>query len=357
MKKTLTTTAILAITAIAFVSCEKEKEKENPIVTPDSGLIVLNEGGWGMNNASITYYDFETGSVSQDVFFNQNGRLLGDLANDILIYGGKIYISVGGSSTVEITDLELNSIKQISFDGTSVEALEPQGLAAYNGKVYIASFDGKVARLDTATLQIEQLVQVGKNPVSIAISNGFLYVSNSGGLDFPIFDSTVSVVNLATFTEVQKIVVGTNPATLGVDENGHIIVGCRGNHMDISSSLHRINTATNAVDRTFANIFPADFVMKKSFAYIYNHDWMTGENQFIEFNTSTESITNSNFIADPSLIQSPYGIAVNSQSEDIYISDAGDYASPGKVVAFDKNGAERFEFETGIAPKRIVVLR
>jgi len=190
MKKILTSSLI----AVAFFSCKKPNTPTE-IIIPDTGLYVLNEGNGGLSNADMTYYDFETGLVYQNVFFNQNDRELGDVGNDILIYGGKIYISVGGSSTIEITDLDLKSIKQISFDGNSVKAREPQGLAAHNGKVYIVCFDGHVAKLDTVTLTVEDFVAVGDNPLDIAISKGFAYVTNSGGMNYLIgadYDSTVS---------------------------------------------------------------------------------------------------------------------------------------------------------------------
>ncbi|MDR1951161.1 MAG: YncE family protein, partial [Bacteroidales bacterium] len=168
MKKQFSTFVILTI---FFVSCIKEPKKQDVII-PDSGLLVLNEGLRGMNNSSITYYDFETDSVHQDMFFRQNNRDLGDIANDILIYGGKIYITVGFSSTIEVTDLTLKTIKQISLKDGSKNR-EPHGLAAHNGKIYIACFDGHVAKLDTASLIVEGFVKVGDNPENIAISQGF----------------------------------------------------------------------------------------------------------------------------------------------------------------------------------------
>jgi YVTN family beta-propeller protein len=330
-----------------------------PVVVPDSRLIVLNEGLRGMNNASITHYNFATGEVSEEcVFFAQNGRRLGDIGNDILIYGGKIYISVGFSSTIEITDLNFKSIKQISLKDGSKNR-EPHGLAAHNGKVYIACFDGHVLRLDTVTTEIDNLVKVGDNPENIAISKDFAYVTNSGGMNFVVdadYDNTVSVIDLATFTEVKKITVDLNPFSIGVDETGDIIVGCRGNYIGIPYSLHRINTTTNTYDKKFEGITPADFVMNRNTLYYYNFDWITSTGQYVEFNTLTETVTRPSFISDPSLIGTPYAISINKENEDIYLSHA-EYMGDGTVFAFDKTGVKRFEFTAGLWPKKIVVLK
>ncbi|MCL2413607.1 MAG: YncE family protein, partial [Bacteroidales bacterium] len=141
----------LVATIIFSSSCSSDDDLQpgdgRPITT---GILVLNEGLWGMNNSDITAFEIETGLVEQDVFFRQNGRHLGDTPNDILVYGSKIFITVGGSSTLEITDLQLNSIEQISLIQNNVPR-NPRGLASHNGKVYFALFDGYVARLDTAS--------------------------------------------------------------------------------------------------------------------------------------------------------------------------------------------------------------
>jgi len=344
----------IAVIAIVLFSCEKDPAPK-PEVTPNPKLLVLNEGIRGQNNSSITFYDLVTGEVFQDVFFTQNKRRLGDIANDVLVYGGKIYITVGFSSTIEVTDFNLKSIKQIQLEANR----EPHGLAAHNGKVYITYFDGHLARLDTVTLEIDGLVKVGDNPENVAISNGFAYVTNSGGLNFLVgadYDSTVSVIDLATFTEIKKIIVGLNPFSIGVDESGNIIVGCRGNYFDIPYSLHRINVTTNTYDKKFEGITPADFVMKGNIVYYYNFDWATFTGQYVEFNTLTETVVRPSFISDPSLIGTPYAININHQNENIYISDV-DWMGPGKVFAFDKTGVKLFEFPTDLWPKKIVVLQ
>jgi hypothetical protein len=354
MKKILN----IALIALIFVSCGKEKNP--PKITPYSGkLIVLNEGFQGMNNGTITHYD--SGVVHQNVFFNQNAQFLGDTPNDILIYGEKIYIAVGGSSTLEITDLNFKSIRQISFDGISINARTPQSLAAHNGKIYIVCFDGNLARLDTSSLTVDNIIPIGKNPENIAISNGFAYVTNSGGMDgFSMgspeyYDSTVSVINLATFIEEEKIVVGKNPFSIGVDENGNIIVGCRGDYgWTIPLSLHRIN-AVNRTVHTFPDVAPSEFVIHKSTIYFYNvtysPSWDVEGIEYIAYNTLTES--KANFLSNSNLIQMPYAININSENENVYIS----CSATQKVFVFDKLGVKLSEFDTGVMPKRIVVLK
>ena len=49
-------------------------------------------------------------------------------------------------------------------------------------------------------------------------------------------------------------------------------------------------------------------------------------------------------------IETPYGIAVNPVTKDLYLTDAGNYVSMGYVYCFDKNGAFKWKTEGGNIP-------
>ena len=94
-------------------------------------------------------------------------------------------------------------------------------------------YDGYVARLDTASLEIEQKVKVGRNPEQLVVANNKLYVANSGGLDYntPVgYDKTVSVVDLVSFQETKKIEVVTNPVNLVTDNQGDVYLVSMGDY-------------------------------------------------------------------------------------------------------------------------------
>ena len=65
-------------------------------------------------------YDIEKDEVVPDYFLAQNGRGLGDTAQDMIVYGDKMYIAVYGESTIEVTDLKAKSIKQVKQRGSPV---------------------------------------------------------------------------------------------------------------------------------------------------------------------------------------------------------------------------------------------
>ena len=84
---------------------------------------------------------------------------------------------------------------------------QPRAITFDSGKAYVCSYDGTVARIDTASLEIDGVAEVGRNPEDLCVQDGKLYVSNSGGLDWAGVgvDRTVSVVDLSTFAETKKL--------------------------------------------------------------------------------------------------------------------------------------------------------
>ena len=68
--------------------------------------------------------------------------------------------------------------------------------------------------------------------------------------------------------------------------------------------------------------------------------------------TKTEEIINTNLVSDPVIkeIETPYGIAVNPVTKDIFLTDVGNYVSMGYIYCFDKNGVFKWKTEAGNIP-------
>ena len=84
------------------------------------GVYVLNEGLFQHNNCTLSYYDFETLTLTPDIFLQVNKRGLGDTGNDLKKYGSKLYCVVNNSHRVEVMDFATaQSIKAIPLSGKS----------------------------------------------------------------------------------------------------------------------------------------------------------------------------------------------------------------------------------------------
>ncbi len=242
------------------------------------------------------------------------------------------------------------------FDDKSI-ARQPRFIDFHNGKAYICSFDGTVTKIDTATLNIESIVQCGKNPDGICITNGKIYVSNSGGLSYPTYDNTVSVIDISTFSEIKKITVASNPSKILADSEGDVYVISRGNYNGESYVFQKINPQTDELTNRFDNIQALNFTIHNDTAYIYNYNYSTLETQIRVFDCIKEEIISEQFISDGTKINTPYGIDVNPANGDVYITDAHSYSLFGDVLCFDRNGKLKFKItQVGLNPNKIVFL-
>ena len=59
--------------------------------------------------------ELSTGNITNGVFAAANSRGLGDVAQDIIVYGTKAYIAVSFSNTVEVVSVSDNKAKQIKL--------------------------------------------------------------------------------------------------------------------------------------------------------------------------------------------------------------------------------------------------
>jgi YVTN family beta-propeller protein len=220
----------------------------------------------------------------------------------------------------------------------------------------VCSFDNTVVRIDTASLEVEASVSVGRNPDDICAAAGKLYVSNSGGMDYPNYDTTVSVVDIASFTELKKIAVGMNPYTILPDAHGDVYVITRGNYGDEPYRLHRISTANDELAQTF-DIAALSFTVAGDYAYLYDYNYSTMSAAVMVLDTRTEQLSTAQFIADGTPIAIPNGIAVDAVGN-VYIADAIDYSgSLGQLLCFSPQGVLRWTMRgVGITPKCVALM-
>lgn len=351
---------ILGISLLLMISCAKdpkEPEKPNSNAIYTNGLFVINEGLFNMNNSTITFYNFADSTAETDFFENNTGRKLGDTGNDIEIYGSKLYAVVNVSSQVEVVDASTGkSLRQIPLFADGKQR-EPRKIAFWKNKALVSCFDGNVVVIDTTTLQEENTIKVGRNPEGLVVVGDKLYVANSGGLSYPNYDKTVSVVDLNTFSEIKKIDVDINPCVLKADKYGDIYLITRGNYGDVKSKLQVISTLTDEVTYTFPELQISNMAIHNDIAYAYFWNDKTGSNEIITLNVKNESIISKEFITDGTKLTTPYGIAVNEATNDVFITDANKFTSIGKVYCFDSNGKQKFNFQAGLNPGSMTFIK
>lgn len=368
---------LLAFTLLFLFSCRTDdyvvpsetKEVSTGEDSPIRGFYLLNEGNMGSNKCTLDYFDYATGTYHKNIYAEINPSVvkeLGDVGNDIMIYGSKMYVVVNVSNKIEVLDaktakriktIQLQNCRYMSFKGNKVYASSYAGPVELNPN----SPPGKVVEIDTTSLTIQRQVVVGYQPEEMEIIGDQLFVANSGGYMFPNYDRTVSVIDLNNFTETKKIEVAINLHRLQKDNYGDLYVSSRGDYYNIPSSLFLVDAATGAVKKDF-HVAVSGMTIVNDKLYYYGNEFNYNTHTYVKtfgiIDVKTEQVIASKIIdksyADE--IKAPYGIAVNPYSEDIYITDARNYVTTGYVYCFDKSGKFKWKTEGGNIPAHFTFL-
>jgi YVTN family beta-propeller protein len=345
---------------VLLTACSKDDETTTPSETikPTVGAYVMSEGTFSGNNARLSYYDNATGNVVTDFFKGKNNSDLGGLGNDAIIYGSKLYIIMNLTSNVTVTDAKTGTLlKRIELKNGTVSR-QPRYAVGHNGKVYVTSYDGTVAVVDTSTLNATQFITVGANPEGIAVRGNYLYVANSGGLN-AVPDSTVSVIDITTNTEIKKIKVGVNPNKVEINSAGEVFVSSYGNFGSIPASIHIIDATTNTYKASLGSAYPYSHLrIYNDVAYLYNNYSFTPSTAgCVLVDTKTKTQLKDKFITDGTIITQVYGLNIDESNGDVYFTDAKDFTNAGQVTCFDKDGKKKFAFNVGVNPNKVVFLR
>jgi len=329
---------------------------------PIKGFFLLNEANMGSNKSSLDYFDYTSGAYHKNIYPTRNPGVvkeLGDVGNDIQIYGSKLYAVINVSNLVEVMDLA--TAKHIG----TITIPNCRYLTFDKGYAYVSSYAGPVlidpnarlgyvAKVDTATLKVKDTCVVGYQPEEMVIRDNKLYIANSGGYRVPNYDNTVSVIDLNTFKETKKITVAINLDHLKLDGHGNIYVTSRGDYKTTPSNTYILDATDKVTD--VLNLPAGNLTICGDSAYVYSTEWsyITNKNTitYAIVNTVQKRVVSRSFITDGTdkKIAIPYGIAINPETREIYVTDARDYVTPGRLYCFTPDGKYKWDVETGDIP-------
>lgn len=339
------------------------------------GMYLVNEGNMGSNKCTLDYLDYVQGYYVRNLYAERNPHVvkeLGDVGNDIQIYGSRLYVVVNCSNKVEVLDAATGiRIGQVDIPNCRY-------VRFYRGHAYVSSYvgpvqlnnpdavQGAVYKVDTLTLRTVDRCTVGYQPDELEVLGQYLYVANSGGYMAPDYDNTVSVIELEGFKQVEKIPVGINLHRIKADNEGKLWVTSRGDYNNIHSNLYVLEKkrGRNEMEVTDTLDIPcSNFCISGDSLYYYSTEW----NNYTQSNTITYGIINTktkqkvsdSFIHDGSEadITIPYGIAIHPENGDIFVTDAKNYVSSGVLYCYSKDGYHKWSVRTGDIPAHMCFVK
>lgn len=365
----------IALLFVALAACRHDDEifiperveVSKPEYSAVAGFYLLNEGNMGSNKCTLDRYDYSTGIYTRNIYGSANPSVpkeLGDVGNDLAIYGSRLYAVVNCSNKIEVMDAaSCVRIGQIDIPNCRY-------IRFHEGFAYVTSYAGPVvidpeyeqlgfvAKIDTLTLREVARCIVGFQPDGLEIVDDKIYVANSGGYRVPNYERRLSVINLPSMTVEEEVDIDINLQHVQCDRYGGLWISSRGDYVESTSKLFCYDVRKRRIVAEI-DVPVSNMVLQGDSLYIVSNAWsnvtMTDEPSYSIVDVVQKRVVCDNFITDGTdeAIRKPYGIAVNPVTKDILVTDARNYVNPGYLYCFGSDGVMRWSVRTGDIPAHI----
>ncbi len=324
-----------------------------PVAPPPlaKAVYILNEGNYGdPSGARLSIYDVVKDTVYSDVFEAANNNShLGSVGDDMRLLGGKAFILMSGSENLDVISLDNNVLLQLAFfpsDTPHDILIDSSSNRAYLTRLYKSS----VLVLDLSTLAVVDSISVGNNPQGLALADHRLFVCNSGYGS----SKTLTVVDVPADTVKETVTLADGPTGCALSPDGRLWVVCTGNSSGTPSTPGRIfivNPLTLSVEDSILfteNLWGSIVMGADGYAYVL------GVAQGSFYGGPVHRIQLSSRNVSLRFVQGVfYGIAVDTATDDLYVTDARGFAVNGDVLIYTKDGILKNRFTVQRGPSVI----
>jgi hypothetical protein len=334
---------------VVIAGCSHDDEK--PKGKYEHGAFIVNEGGFGSSNGSVTFYNTTTDEIEQSIVTSSSTAFAGDVVQSMSFKDDRGYVVLNGDNKILVVDA--NTFENLSTIASN-DIVAPRYVEVINDKAYISvwgPYDGNFSLIDSYVLVYDlktntviKKIHTDEGTENLLYNGNYLFATNYnyGG------SNTLAVINPTDNTLVKQVTLSYGPSGMTLDANGKLWVICS----DFASGkLYRINPSTLAIEVTMniANSPQTDLAI-------------TADKQNILYAIGKSiyklPITNTLLPAQPLLTASDvktfYGFNVNPDNDDIWIGDAMSFTATGKTYIYTSAGAAKTSFGVGLNPGQFV---
>ncbi len=337
--KTILKITVLCL-SLLILACSSDDDNLSPTVPQgefDQGFFVLNEGGIG----SVTYISDDFSRIEQNIFSSvNNGQDLGQFVQSLFFdNNNRAYIISNGSNLITVVDrFTFEKLGEITTDLDI-----PRYGVVFNNKAYVtnqASFttgeDDFVAVINLDTFEVENTILIGETVEFIKSSNDRLFVQNAAfgfGNKISVIDPNSSIIE----NQIQ-----TESGLQNIEINNNSLYALHSSGLDIYD-LNNLNPTSTLV-------LPESLSGAKNLQIFNNEAYYTFGTSVYKSNLNGTTLSGEVLFSYESSSEfgSMYGFKVHESQ--IYLSDAGDFASDGFIEIYDTEGNFVFETAVGLAP-------
>lgn len=352
---------LLLITPVLFFSCGGDEDPSPVNALGSEGFFVVNEGGFGNGNTSVSFYDRESGQITNNIFSSNNGIPLGDQAQSMTVHNGMGFIVVQGSAKLEVINLA-----DFSLVATLTEGIEsPRYFVGLNeSKGYLSDWgadgvSGTVKVIDLSSFEVTKTIATGQGTDQLMMFNSNIYALNAGGWGR---DNTIQVISTDSDEVINTVQVDDNPNSIQLGSDGNFWVAFSG-HIAYDFSTFEI-IVEESTPGGLSKISPSGDVITSLIAEEIGYGLspsdlsadLDGTTLYYNQNGAVYSISSdaSAFPSQPFISKNYYGLAVDPIDGSIIGCEAPDFTNAGNIDFYDASGNLSNSLEVGIAPNGVV---
>ena len=239
---------ILALVTLLY-SCHKESTTG----ISSGSVIIINEGNFNHGDADLSVYNPSTKTISNNVFSQENGFALGDVAQSLYLIGDTAFIVMNNSQKVVVAKVSQNFkyIASISLPNASPRYFLPvDGHRAYVTELYANKIWVVDYKADTLIKSIpvtgwtEQLISLGgKIYVEEATTPSSTY--GSGSTSPPVH--AVLMIDPMSDQVVSSVSLVSDPTSMALVQNKLFVLAPQQTSPLVNASLYEIDMASFSI--------------------------------------------------------------------------------------------------------------
>jgi hypothetical protein len=364
MKKFLFYFSVLFFALAIFSSCGNDDDEDLYPSDQVVGCYVVNYGSYGKGGASISRYNYTTGTLTNSYYKTQNAGL--DLLSNIQYaysYNDQVFL-VGNSPDQLIT---VDPLFVQTKNGVTDQIANPRTCVGSGDYLYVSCLGTNpnwttmpgtyIAKYNTKSRVVEKQISVPGGPEGLEIANGKLYCALN-------YSKAIAVVNLNT-DAVSYIATPAVTSYLLKDKNNNLYVSLVSSYATPSQTtgLGYINTTTDKLESTYGladvsteygSIMAANGDKSKIYviASAYDASWkLTGAVSV--FDVATKTFSAQSLISN---ISGPKGLAVNPNDGNIYLFTGESVTGAGLMKIYKPSGEFVKQESVGASPTMAIFL-
>lgn len=331
---------VIAISVLALAACTKTPLPAE--MTPyEDALLVLNEGAFTGGTATIDAIGAQNDTVITSAFSVENGFALGNIGQHMIKTDSLLAVSINNGGVVR------GISRKTLQEKWSTLVAGPRYLAESSNKLVVSTWASDYIKvLDKYTGQFIDSINVFGVSEQLHADGDMVYVGLNGGFGN---DHRIAVVDLNTKT-VDTLLVGDKPNSF-VQLGSAVYVLCAGfedwaGSGSTAASLWKIeNGATTEILSAPTSADHASALKTDGTNLYFLNASYSGAVVKTSMNPSvwpTATITNAG------------GYNLDLINDVLYVHDAKDYASAGKIYQYDLTGMMLDSIDAGIIPRQVL---